>query len=492
MRNDVISSSRLFAMAIRWAVAALVLPVLGGCALLDPRFSAEERPPRIAAPAEWSTSGTAIKAGAAAQNLETWWRQLNDPLLGELIASAMQAAPDIRTAQATLRQARASRDLAVANLYPSLGASASATRSRAGTSAGGSGQRQTLYAAGFDARWEPSIFGGQRDAVAGAQADLAASEASLAATHVSLVAEVAFEYVTLRSHQQRLAIARDNTASQAETLQITEWRQQAGLTTVLNVEQARTTVEQSRSQIPGLEVGRAEAEHRLAVLTGQVPGALAEKLREAKPLPRAPEAIAVGIPADTIRQRPDIRAAEMTLRAETFRTAEQDAARYPSLSLAGTWGWKAFSAAALGGSNTIVSSLMGSLAATLFDGGRIRARIAVQDAIQERALIAWESSILTALEDVENALVAYAAGRERLETRGRAAESARSAAQLARTLFEAGAVDFQQVLDTQRTRLTAEDNLATAESDLLASVIRLYKALGGGWQTGNETQDTQT
>lgn len=448
--------------------------------------------PGIAAPAAWATSDAAVMPGMAPKELATWWRQLDDPLLDELIAAAMQAAPDVRTAQAKLRQTRASHDLEVANLYPSLGATASATRSRSGTSAGGDGRSRTLYAAGLDASWEPSIFGGQRDAAAGALADVAASEASLAATHVSLAAEVALEYVTLRSYQQRLAIARDNAASQAETLQITDWRQQAGLTTVLNVEQARTNVEQSRSLIPGLEAGRAAAEHRLAVLTGQAPGALSERLREAKPLPRAPEAIAVGIPADTIRQRPDIRAAEMTLRAETFRTAEQEAARYPSLSLAGTWGWKAFSAAALGGSNTIVSSLMGSLAATLFDGGRIRARIAVQDAIQERALIAWESSILTALEDVENALVAYAAGRERLEARRRAAESARSAAQLARTLFEAGAVDFQQVLDTQRTRLTAEDNLATAESDLLASVIRLYKALGGGWQTGTETQETQT
>jgi NodT family efflux transporter outer membrane factor (OMF) lipoprotein len=448
--------------------------------------------PGIAAPAAWATSDAAIMPNTAPKELATWWRQLDDPLLDELIATAMQAAPDVRTAQAKLRQARASRDLEVANLYPSLGASASATRSRSGTSTGGNGRSRTLYAAGIDASWEPSIFGGQRDAAAGAQADVAASEASLAATHVSLAAEVALEYVTLRSYQQRLAIARGNAASQAETLQITEWRQQAGLTTILNVEQARTNLEQSRSQIPGLQIGRTEAEHRLAILTGQVPGALAETLREAKPLPQAPDTIAVGIPADAIRQRPDVRAAEMTLRAETFRTAEQEAARYPGLNLAGSWGWQAFSAAALGGSSTIVSSLMGSLAATLFDDGRIRARIAVQNAVQERALIAWEASILTALEDVENALVAYAAGRERLETRRRAAESARSAAQLARTLFEVGAVDFQQVLDTQRTRLTAEDNLATAESDLLAAVIRLYKALGGGWQSGTDAQDTQS
>lgn len=492
MRNNLPFLISSWIPAFRWAIVILAFPIFGGCALLDIRSPGNGGQPGIAAPAAWATSDAAVMPGMAPKELATWWRRFNDPLLDELIATAMKAAPDVRTAQAKLRQARASRDLEVANLYPSLGASASATRSRSGASTGGDGRSRTLYAAGLDASWEPSIFGGQRDAAAGAQADVAASEASLVATHVSLAAEVALEYVTLRSYQQRLAIARDNAASQAETLQITEWRQQAGLTTILSVEQARTNVEQSRSQIPGLEIGRAEAEHRLAILTGQVPGALAETLREAKSLPQAQDTIAVGIPADTIRQRPDVRAAEMTLRAETFRRAEQEAARYPSLNLVGSWGWQAFSAAALGGGNTIVSSLMSSLAVTLFDGGRIRARIAVQNAVQERALIAWEASILTALEDVENALVAYAAGRERLETRRRAAESARSAAQLARTLFEVGAVDFQQVLDTQRSRLTAEDNLATAESDLLTAVIRLYKALGGGWQSVTEAQDTQS
>ncbi|MDK9703115.1 MAG: efflux transporter outer membrane subunit [Sulfuritalea sp.] len=465
----------------RYAAVGLVIAVLGGCAQLGGAKN-EEQMSSIPIPAAWSRAGEASKTASATSELQRWWRRLDDPLLDQLIAAAMTAAPDLRTAQAKLRQARASRDLAVGNLYPSLGVSASANRSKTGTV-----EARTQYAAGFDASWEPSIFGGKRDAAAGAQADLAASEATLAAAQVSLAAEVALEYVTLRVYQRRLAIARDNTASQAETLQITDWRQQAGLATMLNVEQARTNLEQTRAAIPGLETGRAQAEHRLAVLTGQVPGAWANRLREAKPLPRAPEDVAVGIPADTIRQRPDVRAAELTLQAEVARSAEQEAALYPGLTLSGSWGWTAFSSAALGGGDTLVRSLAGSLAATLFDGGRIRARIAVQDAMQERALVTYEASILSALEEVENALVAYAAGRERLDTQRRAAESARSAAQLARTLYEAGSVDFQQVLDTGRTRLSAEDGLASAESDLLAAVIKLYKALGGGWQPTGDT-----
>ncbi|MBI5785955.1 MAG: efflux transporter outer membrane subunit [Rhodocyclales bacterium] len=462
-----------------------LLAALGGCSQIPPLPDSARN---MAFPGAWATADAAIKP-AAVRDLSNWWRQLGDPVLDEVIEKALTAAPDMRTAQARLTQVRAGRDLAVAGLFPSLGASASAKRSKAGTAAGGSGAAQTLYAAGFDASWEPSIFGGQRDAASGAEADVAASEATLDSTRVSLAAEVALEYVTLRTYQQRLTIARDNAASQAETLQITDWKQRAGLATSLDVEQARTNLEQSRASIPSLETGRAEAEHRLAVLTGQPPGSLRELLPKIRPLPAPPDEVAVGIPADTIRQRPDVRAAEFALRGEIARSAEQRAARYPSFTLSGSWGWQAFSTAALGGSDTLVRSLAGSLAATLFDGGRISARIEAQNAVEEQALVAYQASILSALEDVENALVSYAAGRERLETHRRAAESARNAALLARTLYEAGSADFQKVLDTDRTRLSAEDGLASAEGDLLAAVVKLYKALGGGWRAGGETTD---
>ena len=464
-------------------LAAGLTLLLGGCASLDQRPVSVKSASTVAIPGNWSTAGYAISTAAPAPDtLAVWWRQFGDGLLDQLIEAAMTAAPDIRSAQARLQQARASRDLAVANLYPSLGASVGATRSRTGSAIGGSGKSQTLYAAGFDASWEPSIFGGLRDAVDAARADAAASEASLAATHASLAAEVALNYVTLRASQQRLSIVRANVDSQAETLQIAEWREMAGLVTRLDVEQARTNLEQTRAAIPALETARAEAEHRLAVLTGRVPGNLRESLKEARRLPVVPEEIAVGIPADTLRQRPDVRAAELTLQAEIARTAEREADRYPSLTLAGSLDWKALSLSALGGDNTLVRSLAASLAGTLFDGGRIRARIAVQSAVQEQALVAWEKSLLSALEDVENAMTAYANARERVDARRKAATSAANAAGLARIQYQAGASDFQNVLETERTLLTAQDNLASAEADVLTAVIQLYKALGGGWQ----------
>jgi NodT family efflux transporter outer membrane factor (OMF) lipoprotein len=469
------------------AVAVLAALLLGGCAQMTALQQETARTTAVAVPTAWTTAATTIKPEATTQALETWWRQLGDATLDQLIADAMNAAPDLRTAQARLRQARATRDLAVANLWPSLGASASVAQSASGNSGG-----QTVYAAGFDAAWEPSIFGGLRDARSGAEADAAAAAATMDATRVSLAAEVALNYVTLRSYQQRRAIAADNVASMAETLAITEWRAEAGLATTLDVEQARTSLEQSKSTIPSFDSGYAEAENRLALLTGRVPGALKPTLLETKALPAAPDAIAVGIPADALRQRPDVRAAELTLQAETARSAQREADRYPSLNLSGSWGWQSFAASGLGASANIVRTLAGSLAGTLFDGGRIRSRIAVQDAVQEAALIAYEKSILTALEDVENALAGYAAGRARVSTRRRAADSANKAASLSRLLYQAGAVDFQKVLDTDRTRLSAEDGLATAEADLLTAVIRIYKALGGGWHAAEATPDQKS
>ncbi|MGB0128214.1 MAG: efflux transporter outer membrane subunit [Rhodocyclaceae bacterium] len=477
---------------VRGLAVGLALALLGGCALMPRPESGTATAAVVPVPSAWSQSDAAIRPTPAGAELEAWWHRLGDPMLDQLIREAMASAPDLRTAQAKLRQSRATRDLAGANLFPSLEASASASRSMTGTKAGGSGNSRTLYAAGFDASWEPSIFGGLRDAAQGAEADAAAAAASLDATRVSLAAEVALEYVSLRAYQRRLAIAAANVASQVETLQITDWRSQAGLATTLDVEQARTNLEQTKASIPGLENVRAQAEHRLALLTGKPPAALRDRLREVKPLPTAPGDVAVGVPADTIRQRPDVRAAQLTLQGEIARTAEQEAARYPSLSLSGSLGWQSLSAAALGAGGSLARSLAASLATTLFDGGRIRSRIARQGAVQEQALVAYEKSILTALEDVENALAGYATGRQAVEARRKAAVSAANAATLARTLYQAGATDFQKVLETDRTRLTAEDGLATAEADVLVAVVSLYKSLGGGWQSAARGADEKS
>jgi NodT family efflux transporter outer membrane factor (OMF) lipoprotein len=458
----------------RTAVAAAL--ALAGCAAVGPDY----REPVLPLPAQWTAP--------SAENLEDlarWWERLGDPMLTGFVAQAMQANPDLRLAQARLREARARRGLASAQRAPSVDASAAASASR--RSGGGAGDAATaeLYSAGFDAGWEIDVFGGKRRALEAADADLQSSAATLEATRVSLAAEVARNYVEVRAFQTRLAIARSNLASQSETLQLTEWRAQAGQVGSLDVEQARANREQTRAQIPSLATSLAEAQHRLALLLGQPPAALQERLAAVAQVPQVPTQIAAGIPADVLRQRPDVRAAERSLAAETARIGQAEAARYPSFTLTGSIGLEAASFGTLTGGATRTRTLVAGASAPIFDGGRLRQQVEIQRAVQEQALVGYESAVLTALEEVENALAAFGNSGARRSALAEALTAARNAALLARHRYTAGLIDFQTVLDTERTVLTIEDSLAASEADSVLAVIQLYKALGGGWTPGN-------
>jgi NodT family efflux transporter outer membrane factor (OMF) lipoprotein len=474
--------------ARRTLVIACAL-LLGGCALT--KVGPDYKAPALHLPEKWTSKAPAAtdpskeKAALEKAQLAQWWSQFNDEKLNWLIDQALAGNLDLKLAQARLNQARASRQLAEAGLYPSVSASTGANRNRSAESIAAQPAR-TLYDAGFDATWEVDVFGGARRGIEAATADVASSQASLANTRVSLVAELARNYIELRSAQRRIAIARDNLASQSETVQITEWRYQAGLARASEVEQARTSREQTRAGIPDLEVSLEAAGNRVALLLGRNPGELHAMLGEEKPLPAVPDSVATGIPADVLSQRPDLIAAERTLAAETARVGQKLAQRFPSLNLTGSFGWQAYSFSALGAAGTITTALGATLAAKIFDGGRLRSQVNVQSAVQEQALVTYQRSVLTALEDVENALKGYAAAHERLDARRAAADSARNAAELSRNLYQSGLADFQQVLETQRTQLSAEDSLATANATLRTSLIALYKALGGGWKTAND------
>lgn len=520
-------------------VAAMSIAALGGCAMFASAPDLSQRQSTVEIPDAWRqvSSGT---AGADTDDLAQWWRRLGDERLNALIEQGLASAPDIRSARARLRQARASRELVAAGWFPSVGFSADGTRTsysdRDKKAAQKAARSRDLYNAGFDAGWEPDIFGVTRHAVSGADADVLAETARVEHAKVTLAAEIALNYVQYRESQDRLAIACRNALSQEETLRLTRWRATAGKTTQLAVEQARTSLEQTLATVPALRNTQTASLNRLDILLGQAPGTLAvndwKKISAASvkiepnslpgidlgrffkpddpapcsvfdaypqayglqggagllaapsPRPRVQEAmIAVGIPSESLRRRPDVQAAEASLLAETARVHERVAERYPSLRLSGSFGWQDVVFSGLGTSSSIVRSLAASLSATLFDGGRIRSRIDVQDAVQEQALVNYEQTVLAALGDVENALSAYATGRQGMVRHEQAVEAARNAAQLARQMFQAGLVSFQEVLDTQRTLLSAEDSLATAHGDILVSVVQLYKALGGGWET---------
>lgn len=463
--------------APRLCAPLLAALVLAGCATRLPP------PPDggVPVPGAWAGQG-AVQAPAArpADDLAQWWQQLGDAQLTGLVTQALQAHTSMRSARAAVEQARAQRDVQAAGLLPSLDASGSAQRSRSNGATGNS------FQLGLDASWEPDLFGRIASGVRAGEADLLAAEAGVAAAQVALAAEVAVNYISLRSQQQRLQIAESNLAAQRETAQITGWRVQAGLASAVAEQQARTIVEQTAAQLPALQAGMAQARHALAVLTGQPPAALDQALAASAPVPQAPAELALAFPADTLRQRPDVRQAELGVRAAWERVAQAEAQRLPSLRLGGTLGLKALSLGALTGGGATAASLLASVSLPVFDGGALRAQVRAQEAALEQARVGYEAAVLGALKDVEDALVALQGDRERLARLEAAAEAAGNAALLAQHQYASGLVDFQTVLDTQRTLLTAQDGVASTVASASTNHVRLYKALGGGWQAPRE------
>lgn len=463
---------------LAWLPAVLIMLLLMGCAAVGPDYV----PPDMLAPAVWNTE---LKGGLTAeemdsQTLASWWMTLNDPILSSLIEGAVAGNLDLKEARARVREARARRGISEADLFPTIEATGSASRNRSSEETG-SGTTRELYAVGFDASWELDLFGGKRRAIEVAEAELQASEEDLRDVLVSLLAEVALNYVEVRSFQTRLSIAEANLDAQEETYNITQWRFQAGLTTQLDVEQAKYNLEQTRSQIPTLQTGLEQAKNRLTVLLGQHPGFLEDTLAERKAIPVTPLEIAVGVPADVLRRRPDVRHTERQLAAQTAQVGVATAELYPKLSLIGSIGLEALSLGSLFSSGARTSAIASNIGWTVFDAGRIRQNIKVRTALQEQALIQYEAAVLTALEDVENALVAYADEQIRRRSLVEASQAAQRAVDLARDQYSSGLIDFQVVLDAQRSLLSLQDQLAISDGAVTSNLITLYKALGGGW-----------
>lgn len=450
----------------------VVATTLSGCStlLVHPTTDVSTS---VAVSSTWD-QGTAVTDPT---KLAEWWQRFGDAQLAELVTLALAKNTDIRTAQASLRQAREQGVIAAAGLFPTVGGSGSASRSKTRGS-----NSVSSYSLGIDASWEPDIFGGTAAGVMAANADTKATELSLADVQVSVAAEVATQYITWTGLTLRLAIARDNLASQEETQQITEWRAQAGLVTSLDVEQARTSTENTRAQIPTLESSIAQAQNGLAILTGTTPEALNATLHKNAAVPVADEGLTYAFPAQTLRQRPDVHAAEAKVVAAAARVTAADAERYPSFNLSGSLGVSSLTLAGLTGGSSLAASILAGVSVPIFNAGALEAQVRSQDAALDQARIAYESTVLTALKEVEDSLIAVRSTRERLATLRRAADAAKNASLLARYRYNSGLIDFTSVLQTQVSQLSVQDSVANAEAELAIAHVRLYKALGGGWQ----------
>jgi NodT family efflux transporter outer membrane factor (OMF) lipoprotein len=339
------------------------------------------------------------------------------------------------------------------------------------------------WQAGFDASWEIDFFGGVQRSIEAARADEQASVEARRDALVTLLAEVARNYIDLRGSQRELAIARENVRSQQDTVELTRSRFQAGLTSDLDVARAEALVATTQSQIPPVETAIQQDIHRLSVLLGQAPGSLEQELSEPRPMPSAPPEIPVGIPSELLRRRPDVRQAERQLAAASARIGSATAELFPRFALTGGLGLAAGHPEDVFKTSSVYYSVGPAINWRIFDSGRIRANIQVENAREQEAAAQYQSVVLRSLEDVENALVAYAHERTRWQSLEQAVNANRRAVELANQLYIKGLTDFLNVLESQRNLFASEDQLAQSERTVSADVVALYKALGGGWES---------
>lgn len=458
--------------------------LLAGCSV-----GPDYHPPKSAAPAQWASplagGETNLPSADAA-----WWKSFHDAELDSLVLRASQSNLNLRAALARVREARAAARVVSADLAPSLDAAGDYARNRYSANGvfpfpPGTALENNVYQAGFDAAWELDVFGGTRRAAQAARAEIAAAEYGRRFLLISLFGEVARDYVQARAYQRRLAVANDNIQAQLEILALTRDRFAKGLTGELDVQEADALLATTRAQAPLFETGFRDAVYRMGLLLGQPPGALLDELSNAAPIPAAPPAVPVGLPSNLLLRRPDVQQAERQLAAATARVGAAASDLYPKFSLTGDVGLQSVSTADWFSAGSRYWTAGPTVQWRIFDAGRIRANIRVQNARVDQALAAYEQSMLGAFTDVETALTAYAKEQTRRQSLARAAQANENAVSLAGDLYRHGLADFLRVLESQRSLYQSQDALIESDRAVSSDLIALYKALGGGWQETN-------
>lgn len=442
--------------------------------------------PEYSVPDQWHQKAVrGLEDGSA--DLQTWWKVFNDPVLESLIQRARAGNLDLQIASARVMESRALLGVAAGQYWPDVDAIGAYSRSRPsenGLLAGlpvNAADQLNLHSVGVDSIWEIDVFGRISRSVESAQAYMEASIENYRDVLVSLYSEVAQSYIDLSSIQERIRYAQNNIKLQRDTLELTRKRREAELVPELDVQQAELVLASTESTIPVLRQSEAQAIHRLSVLLGKPPAFLSEELSKASKIPDVPEEITVGLPTELLRQRPDIRGAERILGAQTAEIGIATAGLYPAFSLSGTFALEAQQIKDVGDWDSRTWGFGPAMRWNLFDGDRIRSSIKVQEAQAEQAMIDYEQTILLALEEVENAMVAFAEEQQRVEALERSVSAAQKSVELVKKLYEIGLTDFQNVLDMQRTLTVQQDQLAESRGRVAKNLVRIYTSLGGGW-----------
>ena len=469
-----------------FAAFILLLSIFTGCKVVGPDY----KPVQVAVPSEWpsiETSAEEKKQTVDTEALAQWWTTLEDPVLSSLVERAVSNNKDLIIALTRIRQSRAVLGVADKQLDPSVSGSALYRRSQSGIPAAEDPDPALFtsgsdyYDAGFDASWEIDLFGKKHRGIEAAAADLEASEEGYRSVLVSLASETASNYVRLRTLQKQLEIVQRNLELQEKVLSVLEDQAKAGLITYLRVRQSSYNIENTRSRIPGYRISIEETLNTLAILLGEMPGDLHQELSPPAPIPFPGIEIAIGIPADTLRRRPDIRSAERAVAAQTARIGVATADLYPTFSLSGFLGMTAASTDAFFSDNSPTVSIGPFISVPIFNRDKIRDQIEIQNAIQERTLIEYENTVLDAIKEVRDTIIAYGEEQKRYRILEQGAAEARAALNIADEQFRSGLVNFLDVLDAQRSLLSFEETQIGSRGTITQDLIKLYKALGGGW-----------
>lgn len=481
-RHPAIETSRTAVHSGTHATLAMIAAfTLSGCFTLGPDHAA----PIVESPERFG-SLDGFETSQDANEVATWWTRFDDPVLDELVRLAVVDNLDLRAAWARINEAQALRGVTAGEQYPAIDVDASSTRNRLSVNNdtpifSGFPVKQDVNQITVGASWEVDLWGRVKRSVESADADLDARVEDLRDVQVSLIAEVSASYIRLREQQRRLDIARSNLDIQRSTRELVQIRFDTGIGDELALAQAKTNVAQTRAAIPAIEAAARNAAREIAVLLGRRPDQLPDGLDDTGPIPTSPRTFAIGVPADLLRRRPDLRRAEREIAAQSARIGVAIANKYPRVELLGSIGRQSGDLDALFDSGSEIYSLGPSINWPIFAGGALSSQVDAERARLEERRLRYEAAVLVAWREAADAADGFLLEHQRREALTEATGHARNAVTKSEALYREGLVDFQDVLDSQRTLFGVEDDLAISEASIAQQVVALFRALGGGW-----------
>ncbi len=473
--------------------AICVAGLLAACAPVGPDFVRPSSPVvkqwiEVNSPNASQGSGLTSRSAPVVK----WWETFNDPTLNRLIADAYAQNLSLQVAGARVLQARAQLGIAFGELYPqsqAVGGSISQRRISENLNPIADINRviplDTEFATsqvGFDAQWELDVWGAQRRGVQGARSNLALQVANYDDALVTLTGDVAAIYINIRALQETLGVARENIRLQQESADLTELRFNNGVTTELDVQESTALLNNTKALVPTLESDLQQAKNALAVLLGTTPSRMTGLLGSSRPIPTARANVAVGVPAELLRRRPDIRAAELAAATQSAQVGIAMADLYPQFILSGSIGLQASSGRDLFSSNSGTGLASAGVVWNVLNYGRIKNNVRAQDAAYQGLIANYQNTVLSAYSEVESAMVAYAEARKQVVFYQRSVEASQRAAGIAVSQYTDGIADYSRILNTQTALLRSQANLIEARQQVSSNLVAIYKGLGGGWQ----------